>query len=136
MQRYEELWDYRRFRPVFPPLPFNRTMFTGGGGGGIKAVVRDSQQSRLFVSCACVWRVGCLLAECRQVLHFHLSSGAQKKSDSMVPSSSFLFYLFFFFLPRTRGKLNLQDFLCSRLVFPIISRILIADKSEIDCDIK
>lgn len=43
---------------------------------------------------------------------------------------------FYFFknlyFPRTRGKLRLQDFLCSRLVFPIISRILITDKSEID----
>lgn len=135
MQRYEELWDYRRFRPVFRPLPFNRTMFTRGGGGESKqsCVIRNnpafSWVVRVFGGLAAF-----LLNVGRFFIFICLVAHRKKATRWFRRRRSF--FIYFFFLPRTRGKLNLQDFLCSRLVFPIISRILIADKSEIDCDIK
>lgn len=88
----------RRFRPVFRPLPFNRTMFTRNGGGG-----GESKQScviRNNPAFSWVVRVFCGLAA------FLLNVGrffificlvAHRKSDSMVPSSSSLFFLFLFF---------------------------------------
>jgi hypothetical protein len=102
------------FVPFFVRCPsIAQCSRAAGGGGGIKAVVRDSQQSRLFVSCACVLRVGCLPAECRQVLHFHLSSGAQKKrldGSVVVVVVPFFLLLFFFLNPAHSGKIEFTGF--------------------------
>lgn len=96
MQRYEELWDYRRFRPVFRPLPFNRTMFTRGGGGESKqsCVIRNnpafSWVVRVFGGLAAF-----LLNVGRFFIFICLVAHRKKRLDGSVVVVPFLFIFFF-----------------------------------------